>query len=42
MSLFKPSGSRRDPEAGMSLLQGLAILAIIGIVAAIVLNQFVG
>lgn len=40
MSLFKS----RDPkhtESGLSLLQGLAILAVLGIVASLVLSRFV-
>lgn len=43
MGLFKSSASGRNKssESGLSLLQGLGILAILGIVAAIVLNYFV-
>lgn len=40
MSLFKSSGPKR-PESGLSLLQGLAILAVLGIVASLVLSRFV-
>ncbi|MGB3289292.1 MAG: hypothetical protein WBA83_08465 [Burkholderiaceae bacterium] len=39
MSLFK-SGSNKSSDSGMSLLQGLGILALIGIVAAVLLNYF--
>lgn len=31
MGLFKSSGRKRPNEAGLSLLQGLGILALIGI-----------
>jgi hypothetical protein len=41
MGLFKSSGRTKSDESGLSLLQGLGILAILGIVAAIVLNQFI-
>ncbi len=36
MSLFKSSPNR----SGLSLLQGLGILALIGIVAALIVNYF--
>ena len=43
MGLFKPSsGSKQDADSGMSLLKGLFVLAIIGIVAYIVLNHYAG
>jgi len=43
MGLFKPStGRKRDAESGMSLLKGLFILAIIGIIAYLILNYYVG
>jgi hypothetical protein len=40
MSLFKSTGGKQQSDKGLSLLQGLGILAIIGIVAAIVINYF--
>lgn len=42
MSLFKSSDPEQHGDKGMSLLKGLFILAIIGIVAAVILNQFIG
>lgn len=41
MSLFKSSDPDKHGDKGMSLLKGLFILAILGIVAAVVLNQFI-
>ena len=41
MSLFKSSDPKK-PESGMSLLQGLGILAIIGIVLALLFNYLAG
>ena len=41
MGLFKSSDQKKDGEESMSLLKGLFVLAIIGIIAAIVVNQFV-
>jgi hypothetical protein len=43
MGLFKSSASGRTKsgDSGLSLLQGLGILAILGIAAAIVLNYLV-
>jgi len=40
MSFFKSSGRKKPDEAGLSLLQGLGILALIGIIAAVLLNYF--
>ena len=41
MGLFKPSsGDKKDVDGGMSLLKGLLILAIIGIVAYLILNHY--
>lgn len=40
MSLFKSSERKKHDESGLSLLQGLGILALIGIVAAVLLNYF--
>lgn len=43
MGLFKPSDGRKsDADSGMSLLKGLFILAIIGIVAYLVVNYYAG
>ncbi len=42
MGLFKSSGRKKPDEAGLSLLQGLLILAIIGIVLAVVFTQLAG
>lgn len=39
MGLFK-SSDRGKNESGLSLLQGLLILAIIGIVVTVVIKQF--
>lgn len=39
MGLFKSTDKKKN-ESGLSLLQGLLILAILGIVAAVVVNQF--
>lgn len=41
MSLFKSSDPDK-PESGLSLLQGLGILAIIGIVLALLFNYLAG
>lgn len=43
MGLFKSSqpDQNKSTDSGLSLLQGLGILALIGIVAAAVLNYFV-
>ncbi|HWK70075.1 MAG TPA: hypothetical protein VNS29_04460 [Burkholderiaceae bacterium] len=40
MSLFKSSGRKKPDESGLSLLQGLGILALIGIAAAVLLTYF--
>lgn len=40
MSLFKSSGRKKPNDSGLSLLQGLGILALIGIIAAVLLNYF--
>lgn len=40
MSLFKSSNSEKNSDSSMSLLKGLFILALIGIVAAVALNYF--
>ncbi|WP_257215250.1 hypothetical protein [Pollutimonas harenae] len=40
MSLFKSSKGKEQPDSGLSLLQGLGILALIGIIAAVLLNYF--
>lgn len=40
MGLFKSSSRKKPYESGLSLLQGLLILAIIGIVAAVIANYF--
>ncbi len=42
MSLFKSSNPDKHRDSSMSLLKGLFILAVLGIVAAIVVNQFIG
>ncbi len=41
MGLFK-SSSKDKADSGLSLLQGLGILALLGIAAALVLNYFAG
>ncbi len=43
MGLFKPtSGEKKDADSGMSLLKGLFVLAIIGIIAYLVVNHYAG
>jgi Tfp pilus assembly protein PilE len=39
MGLFKSTDKKKN-ESGLSLLQGLSILAILGILAAVIINQF--
>lgn len=41
MSLFK-SSDHKKPESGLSLLQGLGILAIVGIVLALIFRYLAG
>ena len=41
MGLFKSSDQEKDGEEGMSLLKWLLVLALIGIIAAVVLSQLV-
>lgn len=38
MGLFKSSDRKKGPDSGMSLLKGMAILAIIGILLAVLFN----
>lgn len=41
MGLFKSSDRSKDKgESGLSLLQGLAILAVLGIVAKLIIDYF--
>ncbi|WP_255474878.1 hypothetical protein [Pusillimonas sp. ANT_WB101] len=40
MGLFKSSSRKKPYESGLSLLQGLGILAIIGIVLVVLINYF--
>lgn len=41
MGLFKPSsGDKKSVDGGMSLLKGLLVLAIIGIIAYLILNHY--
>ncbi|WP_397473058.1 hypothetical protein [Pusillimonas sp.] len=41
MGLFKPSsGDKKAVDGGMSLLKGLLILAIIGIIAYLIFNHY--
>jgi len=42
MGLFKSSDHKKGSESGMSLLKGLAILAILGIVASVIVNRLAG
>lgn len=42
MGLFKSTDNKQDADAGMSLLKGLFILAIIGIIAYLVVNYYAG
>lgn len=43
MGLYKPTSSeKKDSDSGMSLLRGLFILAVIGIVAYLVVNYYAG
>jgi len=39
---FLKSSERKKTESGLSLLQGLSILGILGIIAAIVFNYLAG
>lgn len=41
MGLFKSSGSKKR-DSGLSLLQGMLILAILGIIAAVILTKLAG
>lgn len=42
MAFIKPSTEPKEAgKSNMTLLKGLAIVALIGIVAAVILNQFV-
>jgi hypothetical protein len=40
MGFFKSSTGKKPYESGLSLLQGLGILAVIGIIAAVLINYF--
>ncbi|HUH88865.1 MAG TPA: hypothetical protein VL003_12575 [Pusillimonas sp.] len=43
MGLFKPSDNeKKDSDSSMSLLRGLFILAIIGIIAYLIVNYYAG
>jgi len=42
MGLSKRADQRRGSESGLSLLQGLLILAVLGIIAAVLANHFAG
>lgn len=42
MSLFKSSDHDKKSDSGLSLLQGLGILAVIGIVLALLFNYLAG
>ena len=42
MSLFKSSDRRENAGSGLSLLQGLGILALIGIALALLFNYLAG
>lgn len=42
MGFFKSSSDPKKPDSGMSLLQGLGILAIIGIVLAALFRYLAG
>lgn len=42
MGLFKSSDRKKNEDSGLSLLQGLGILAVLGIIAAIVFNYLAG
>jgi hypothetical protein len=41
MGLFKSSAGKKT-ESGLSLLQGMLILAILGIIAAVIFNRLAG
>lgn len=42
MGLFKPAaGANEAGKSNMTLLKGLAIVALIGILAYVILNQFI-
>lgn len=42
MGLFKSSNRKNNGESGLSLLQGLLILAILGIIATVIFTQLAG
>jgi hypothetical protein len=42
MGLFKSSSRKKNDEGGLSLLQGLLILAILGIIGAFVFTKLAG
>jgi len=41
MGLFK-SSSRKKHESGLSLLQGLFILAVVGVIATVIVTRLAG
>lgn len=41
MGLFKSSGGKKS-ESGLSLLQGMFILAVLGVIAAVIVNKLAG
>jgi hypothetical protein len=42
MGLFKSSDQKKNGESGLSLLQGMLILALIGIIGAVIFSQLAG
>ncbi len=41
MGLFKPADDKEAGKTNMTLLKGLAIVALIGILAYVAINQFI-